>query len=306
MPKRRTIFSLIREAWKFYRKQPALNAVLLWLIIAPAVAADLLGRYAEPGSAIAPGIGGTILQILLLLLLALLGYWGSASILLVGRRMIQQRAGRGRTSFTAVRRAASPLVWPLFLTSVLRACITFYWSLLFVLPALLLVLLEKACGDLLPRLFALAAGAGSLQTLQALPRCWPLLLSPLLLLPAAWYGLRTSYYPLAVAADGKAYREGLRRSKDMIDGRFWRVVGTLAALVFLLLLPTELLSSLVIGLADAIDPRLEPAALVAAEGFSAIGMLLFTLSSIAYYGWLREKRNLPVEITPEDLTDEKE
>jgi uncharacterized membrane protein len=196
MPKHLTPLSLIRDAWKFYRKQPALNTVLLCLLILPSVLSDLFLQHGMASAAIPDAAGRTIAQASVFLLLTLVTYWGMTGILLVGRRMIQQRAGRGRTSFKAVCKQARPFVMPLFFTSVLRTCFTFYWSLLFVLPALLVLLLVPDCAALAVHLYAASVGAAAIGGLPLLlARCWILLALPLLLLPCIAYSLRTMFSP---------------------------------------------------------------------------------------------------------------
>ncbi|PIR52930.1 hypothetical protein COU76_04100 [Candidatus Peregrinibacteria bacterium CG10_big_fil_rev_8_21_14_0_10_49_10] len=140
-------FSLIGTAWDFKKSQPVFRAVLFWLLFLPMLCLFVLSDYIanEPyfSSAtwedVATGtvnphllIGTLFLQILIVVLLL----WGIASVTLVGKRLVQSRAGRARTSFKTVRRQAAHLVTNLFLTSILRGCITLLWSLLLVVPGI--------------------------------------------------------------------------------------------------------------------------------------------------------------------------
>ncbi len=82
------------------------------------------------------------IETLVIILLAMAGLsicilWGSASVLLVGKRMLQNSAGRNRTSFSAVRSKSSKYISNLLLTGILRDCFTVLWSILLIIPGII-------------------------------------------------------------------------------------------------------------------------------------------------------------------------
>lgn len=138
-----SVFTLISTAWDFYRKQPALNPVLLHFFILPATVLNLLQRLMEedgpePWSGLLPKtVPMYILVGLTALVLILVMTWGIACALVVGKRMTQSKAGRARTSFATVRKQAVGFVAPLFFTGILRACLIVYRLILLIIPGVL-------------------------------------------------------------------------------------------------------------------------------------------------------------------------
>lgn len=63
--------------------------------------------------------------------------WGISCCTLVGKRLLQSRAGRARTSFKVVRKQAWRFVMNLMLTDILRGCFTFFWALLLIVPGII-------------------------------------------------------------------------------------------------------------------------------------------------------------------------
>ncbi len=136
---------LLQTAWAFYRKQPVLNQVLLWLFFLPLLGMRILSALMEdnPLSAwpvVTPGPGISLLVGLASLLLGILLTWGMACVLLISKRLIKSPAGRSRTSFRAVRQQALPFVVPLILSNILRTVLTLLWSLLLIVPGIVFFL----------------------------------------------------------------------------------------------------------------------------------------------------------------------
>lgn len=134
-----SIATLIGTAWNFGRKQPALTHVFLWLLLLPMLAMSLLMRFidVERVSGLAgtqPAVAAAALGMLALIVVFV---WGTACVLIVGKRMIAAKAGRTRTSFKAVTREARSFVIPLILTSILRSVFTFLWSILLIVPGII-------------------------------------------------------------------------------------------------------------------------------------------------------------------------
>ena len=79
----------------------------------------------------------SVLLVLGMLIFMVLMLWGVANILLIGRKLVSSRAGRNRTSLTAVAREGRLLIIPLLLTEILRSCFTLLWGILFIIPGIL-------------------------------------------------------------------------------------------------------------------------------------------------------------------------
>ncbi|PIR48332.1 hypothetical protein COU80_05170 [Candidatus Peregrinibacteria bacterium CG10_big_fil_rev_8_21_14_0_10_55_24] len=142
------LFSLIGTSWDFFRKQPVLNGVLLWFIALPMMAMTLIDMATEAFPVFQDITNrGVILgetdfrpllaYIVIEILLSLVMLWGIACILLVGKRLTVNRAGRTRSSLKTVRKEAVAFILPLLLTSILRSCFTFLWALLFIVPGVI-------------------------------------------------------------------------------------------------------------------------------------------------------------------------
>lgn len=127
------LFALIGESWGFARKQPVVWQTVFWLIFLPATASQILlladrnGRTPETA----------LLVLLANILLVLLTVWGGICLLVIGKRMLQAKSGRSRTSFKVVRTEASKLFIPFVLTSVLATIITVLWGLLLIVPGII-------------------------------------------------------------------------------------------------------------------------------------------------------------------------
>jgi len=278
--------------------------VALWLIVVPMTLMDLLDRMQDtsdplsqmPLRAYLTTVDPQgILFVLAFFTLIIVSFWGTACILFVGQRMIQNRAGRSRTSFKVVRTEARPLLIPLILTSLLRACIAVEWSLLFFVPfAILLVADRSACPGMLNFFLQLLSGNGqeaqnTLATvIETGETCaWAFLLLPLLL-PAAIYLIRTSLFHAAIATEDLRYRQALRRSRDVMKGRFWTATGYLLAICVVIFVPALLLDTAVHSMIESLDSRLSVSADILSNGVFALAEILFILSTIELFGMLRK------------------
>jgi uncharacterized membrane protein len=297
--------TLISSSWQFYRKQPALNSVLLWLLIVPGTLQEALTFIPwERGVLHENGLDQAAYAITSLAL-SILSLWGLAAVLLVGKRMIQNRAGRSRTSFRAVRTQSLRYVVPLLLTSILRGFATLYWSLLFIIPAILVMVSSNSCNTIIPASIALLSSNdsdGIRQSLLSLVvHCRMVFILLPLLLPAVVYSVQTTFCSLVVVGENKRYRQALRRSRDVIKGRFWHTFWILLQLCVLLLFSAGLLAGIITGIVEGIEPRLFPLAILLRQTIGGLSLLLFTLCTLQVFGWLREKHDgRPVEVV-EDL-----
>jgi hypothetical protein len=68
---------------------------------------------------------------------ALILLWGTACILSIGKRLLQAKSGRTRSSFKTVRTQASATFVPLLLTSILRSILIILWSILLIVPGII-------------------------------------------------------------------------------------------------------------------------------------------------------------------------
>lgn len=137
------IFSLIGDSWDFFRKQPVLNHVVLWLMALPMAAVLSLGQLEDTHPAFAKGSDFEHHSLLVLLVLfaelalSIIMIWGTACTLLVSKKLVGNSAGRTRTSFKKVRNEAASFVANIFLTGILRSCFILFWSVLLIVPGII-------------------------------------------------------------------------------------------------------------------------------------------------------------------------
>ena len=107
----------------------------------PILVSNMISQYIDPESPF--GLGRslddqqTLLVILGLTALWIVTVWGEVCVLLIGRRMLQAKAGRARTSFKAVRLQSHGFIIPLILTGIIRVGMTILWALLLVIPGII-------------------------------------------------------------------------------------------------------------------------------------------------------------------------
>ena len=301
-------FRLLKESFSFWRKQPALTHVLLWFFIVPVIALDLLTAFWPETNDAAFKQIGSIGVGLATLLSALVILWGQACVVLVARRMVVNRAGRSRTSFSSVRRGAIPLILPLLLGGILRAVITLEWALAYVLPVAIIIVTVPACRMAIPgsiRDVGMFIQNGipledSSFIAAFLQYCGPVVLfSPLLILPALYY-LRTTFFPIALASEEEGIRAALRTSRVITRNYLLKTIFALAVFIVVLFFPSVLAQ----GWADSMaDLPLYPYAQAFADAVSSAGGFVFLLSIGALYAALRKKQHdRPKEVKPGKVT----
>jgi len=132
-----SLLSIIGEAWDFCRRQQTITHIGFWFIFLPSLGSlfltDLELHYKEaielrPELQIALVIG--YLAVVLVIM------WGMVCTLSVGKRLLQAKAGRSRTSFKAVRQQSRASFLPFVLTSILRGVLTFLWGILLIIPGI--------------------------------------------------------------------------------------------------------------------------------------------------------------------------
>jgi hypothetical protein len=299
-------FGLIGESWSFLRKQPALWSVLLWFMIVPAVAIEILDTY-RPQSEL-PSVDriGELGYVLATLLFLFVTFWGAACIQVVGRRMIQSKAGRARTSFKAVRRDAVPLIIPLFFTDLLRSLVTLEWALLYLVPSGLLLIGWNECHAAVPGLIeAILAYTGDsgpiADTIRAIPvHCFAFIYLLPLLIPAVVYQIRSIFFDAVIGTEGLRYRQALRRSAEVVRGKFWKTTFALVVLGIVLFVPASLIGVVATAVQGASLPQYPIIGPIVTDIVTPVGWLLFALSSIALFGKLRKLSPAHKEVKPRD------
>jgi uncharacterized membrane protein len=235
------ILHMIGQSWEFARKQSALTQAGFWFLVLPILAGGLLTEYEmNISDATAERPETVILFGLLYFALALVTVWGDICILVIGKRLLQAKSGRSRSSFKAVCSETKALFFPYVLTSILRSIFTFLWSLLLIIPGIV-------------------------------------------------YGIRTILYPVVLVCEGKTYRECLDRSKNIVKGQFWPLLGSLLILSILLLLPAQIFSALFTMMAEGAPPAIVLAAHTASAIVVALSIVLYTLCLILLYGHFKPK-----------------
>jgi uncharacterized membrane protein len=130
------VFALIGNSWNFLKKQPVLLSVGLWLLAIPMFVEGALTRFIKLHPLSDPANAGPVsVSYIGIFLGIIVVIWGTLCVIVVGQRLIA-KAGRSRTSFSAVRAEARGLLIPYFLTSILRGIFTFLWSLLLIIPGI--------------------------------------------------------------------------------------------------------------------------------------------------------------------------
>lgn len=301
---------LVADSWRFLLRQPALWHVLIWFMIVPSIAMDVFEAY--PPQSDVPSIDriGDMGYGLAMVLFLFVTFWGVACVQVVGRRMIQSKAGRARTSFKSVRRDAVPLILPLFFTDVLRSLITLEWALLYIVPSGLFLIGWTECREAFPEILRtiFQSGMGEvsgnvlLSRFPAVPvHCFAFFYLLPLLIPAAVYMLRTMLFDVIIGAEGLTYREALRRSQEVIRKRFWKTVFSVLGVVLILGIPAGLLSWGASSLQQASFPDMPVVGQGAIDVVLRFALLIFALSMIGLFGKLRKLSTSPREVKPKDI-----
>jgi hypothetical protein len=132
------VFALIGEAWDFARKQSVVWHAAMWLIFLPSVVTGLVLDYQMDHKDLMSVRPETALVLILIqIILSLILVWGTICLLVIGKRLLQAKSGRSRTSLKVVRSEAASLIIPYVLTSILRNILTVLWGLLLIIPGIM-------------------------------------------------------------------------------------------------------------------------------------------------------------------------
>lgn len=281
-------FGILSESLRFMRKQPVLAHVVVLLLVLPAVVQSIL-EFAWPSSAV-PSLEriGQVGYAIAVLVCALTLYWGQAATLVISRRIVSSKAGRGRTSFAAVRKQSSTVVFPLIVTDILRTLVTLEWCLIPAAAFIVMAVYLPGCPEALNLV-------GPHSSASLLAPCAPALITtPLLLLPLL-YLLRTMLAGVIVVTEGLKARDALRESSRVLKGSLFRVCGSLVVILIVLFAPLSLLSMLVgAGATDGLSGHSADGLFA---GLSAAASSVFTVAMVVAYTRLQSRR--PKLVMPE-------
>lgn len=256
----------ISEAWNFFRKQPVLNDVLLWLLFLPSLL-GVFSRFAIQHINGTWGLDPSPMEMLLdgfVQIIAVLWIsWGVAAVLLVAKRIVKSPAGRSRTSFATVRSQAGKLLIPLVLTTLLRECVSLLYSTPYIVA------------------FFAVALAMNLQE-EHLILSVALMLTPLLFF-TIMYRLKTSLANVVLVCEKKEYRAALRRSAEVARGKLGFLFGVQLGVGVLLMLAVFTVIQIVEIAATSLDGRLSVLTDIVSAVGSAFFTLLFTLALTLIY-----------------------
>jgi hypothetical protein len=133
-----SILTFIGESWDFCRKQHAIMQIGFWLLFLPSLVAGLLTDFEMRNEALIEAKPELVILLILgYIAMALVMTWGSVCVLIIGKRLLQAKSGRTRTSVKTVRAQAGPLFIPFVLTEILRGLITTLFTLLFIIPGII-------------------------------------------------------------------------------------------------------------------------------------------------------------------------
>ncbi len=251
----RTVPAIIGQSLIFLYKQPALLPVMGLFLFLPMLLLAQIPRLEQSLPYFqAQSTESSLVLLLFSIALNVLTIWGSTCILLIAKRLLQAKAGRTRTSLRAVSAQAAPYFVPYLLTSILRGSIALLWFALFLIP------IAGTLWQLAPSLLALPD-----PTAPATLIPWVLvLLLPTLAAIASL--VRTAFSPVMIVNDDIAYRPALQKSSRMVRKRFRPILRQLAILVFLLFVPAQLLTMVLLS--------------ITGERLSLLGLLGDSVSSI--------------------------
>lgn len=287
MPKRSpfSVLRFAREALAFLRKQSALWPVTILLIAIPSFVMTLAGRLTEEGSPLLQTGIPEFLElndpqgyslVIAVILLTLLTMWGAASIMIVGRRMIGNRAGRARTSASSVMKESAPLVFPIFFTSIIQLAHALLWFLPAFAAAFGVYMIGISMNWSLDSSFQ-----GNLYFV-----IFPLVVC-IAAIPGFVYLIRSGFYSVVLAAEDLRFTQALKKSKEVTRGRFWTTLRCLIGLMILFAVPPTALSLAL----ESFTQTSIPALLVVDFGTNVVSALFsapLILSIVLLYGALRD------------------
>lgn len=122
-----------------------------------------------------------------------------------------------------------------------------------------------------------------------LQACYVILWAILLVVPGIIYQIRTSFYHVVIVTEGKSYRAALKRSRNVVKGQTWPMLGYLIGLSLCLYLPVSILSMSGWAYAVVVDARLTILFDVIDAGLNGIATTLFLIALVSLYGTFQKR-----------------
>lgn len=285
-------FAITGSAWGFFRTQPLLNQVTGWLFIAPLTLSFLCDIIVTKYNATFTGILSittrqlSIVAFIIQLLLSIWVFWGYGATLAIGERIVKSKAGRSRSSIQAVYKEGKTIVLPLFLTSIIRDCITF----LFALPYFLVILFYLLTRDT----EYINGFIGLFRSLHANPTVAvdftpyssvfviAFFTLPLLAL-VLWYRVRTALFHVIIGLENVEYRKALSASKKLVQGRFWAIFAQFIFITILTFTPAMFIADSINMFVNNFDERLIIVTALINGTITGIAMVVYILATIFLY-----------------------
>ena len=119
--------------------------------------------------------------------------------------------------------------------------------------------------------------------------CITILWGLLLIVPGFIYSLSTSFYPITIVIEGKAYRAALNQSRAVLRGQWWRGIVRLVLMLLFLCIPPYLVFFALVRNTPEDNLSLLLLFDVLLSALSSFTFILFVLGMIVLYGELKKK-----------------
>ncbi len=247
----KTSFQIIGIAWAFYKKQPVLNQIAFWLFFVPVGVLDALSGVVDTVAAQDITVSAETLESMTAMEIAVTIpiILGLIYLMMWGHACTLMVSKRLLTSSAGRTRSSFKAVRD--------------QAKKFVIPLFLVSLLR------------------TITTLL-----WALLL----VVPGVIYSIRTVFFDIMTIEKGKVIygREMLNKSKEVVKGHTWEVLGKILVISICIFVPAMLLSvSLEYGL-EAIDTRLETLGVVLIDAIDAYTGMFFIVCMVALYSEMKK------------------
>ena len=300
---------LIATAWKFCRKHPVLIHVFVWLFVVLPIAIDASATAAvsllpqeTDGAVLWPPTGPVYAVIFLAIAAILVSSWADACVLLVGRRMTVNAAGRARTSFLLLMRQARGPGLRLIGANIIRSCTIILLQVPLIIYTFLVLwrldlLPTKIPTDVDPRLIMTHFFQSIFARAGTLPLIVILLTTAILCIPSIVYAIRTSLYAPALFQGKRSIREALRRSSVVVQTHIWHVIGSLCVLMFTFLLVPAMIMGIIADIAGPTPlPEIDFALNLLGTALMGFCWIMLLLCLSALFGALSKGRPTAVEM----------
>jgi len=239
-----TVFSIIGSSWTFFRKHTVFNNILLWMIIIPNLLITLLAQAMDEES---------YLSYVLHEKLALpeLETYLLGGILLLALSII--------------------VLWGM-------ACVLTVGKRIIKSPAgrsrsSFSVVRKQAKKMIIPLFLT-----------SVLRDCFTLFWLLLLVIPGIIYSIRTIFFEVIIACEGKEYREALTHSKKVVKGHSWKVFWYMLGIGMTIFIPAmTIILGVEIALQQVMNGVLMPISAILQSGVYSIATVVQVLATITLY-----------------------